>query len=217
LLHRINKAELPIVGGDAIGARPVNFRIKALKNMGADIKEKDSSYIAKTSKLIGANIKFAYPSVGATENIILAGTLAKGKTIISNAAIEPEILDLIKMLQRMGAIIEIGSNRKIYIEGVKKLYGVKYRIMPDRNEAVSFAIIAIATNGNVFVEQARQEDLIPFLNTIRRIGGEFEVEDRGIRFFKKNKLKAIELETDTYPGFMTDWQQPIVVLLTQAN
>lgn len=217
LLHRINKAELPIVGGDAIGARPVNFHIKALKNMGADIKERNSSYIAKTNKLVGVNIKLAYPSVGATENIILAGTLAKGKTIISNAAIEPEILDLIKMLQRMGAIIEIGSNRKIYIEGVKKLYGVKYRIMPDRNEAVSFAIIAIATNGNIFVEQARQEDLIPFLNTIRRIGGEFEVEDRGIRFFKKNKLKAIELETDTYPGFMTDWQQPIVVLLTQAN
>ncbi len=217
LLHRVNKAELPIVGGDAIGARPVNFHIKALEDMGADIKEKDFNYIAKTDKLKGANIKLAYPSVGATENVILAGVLANGKTIITNAAIEPEILDLIKMLQRMGAIIEIGSNRKIYIEGVKKLHGVKYRIMPDRNEAVSFAIIAIATNGNVFIEQARQEDLIPFLNTIRRIGGEFKVKDNGIEFFRKNKLKSIELETDTYPGFMTDWQQPTVVLLTQAN
>jgi len=217
LLHRINKAELPIVGGDKIGARPVNFHIKALRSMGASIEEKNYSYVAKTNGLKGANIKLAFPSVGATENVILAGTLAKGKTILSNAAVEPEIIDLIKMLQRMGAIIEIGSNRKIYIEGVNKLHGAKYRIMPDRNEAVSFAVIAIAVNGDIFIEQARQEDLIPFLNTVRKIGGEFEVEDKGIRFFRKNKLKSIELETDTYPGFMTDWQQPIVVLLTQAN
>jgi len=217
LLHRFGKAEVPVVGGDKIGPRPVNFHLNALKEMGAEINETKSSYKAKTDKLKGVNIELAYPSVGATENILLAGVLAEGKTIISNAAIEPEIIDLIKLLQKMGAIIELGTNRKIYIEGVEKLYGTTHYILPDRNEAVSFAIMAIATNGNIFLEEAQQDTLITFLNTIRKIGGEFKVEKNGIRFFKKGNLKPIELETDTHPGFMTDWQQPTVVLLTQAN
>jgi len=217
LLHRFGKAEVPIVGGDKIGPRPVNFHINALKEMGADIKETSSSYIAKAEKLKGVNIAFPYPSVGATENIILAGVLAKGRTKISNAAIEPEILDLIKLLQKMGAIIELGTDRKICIEGVEKLHGATHSILPDRNEAVSFAIMAIATNGDIFIEGAQQEILITFLNAIRKIGGEFEVKDNGIKFFRAGKLKPIELETDTHPGYMTDWQQPLVVLLTQAE
>lgn len=236
LLHRFRKAEVPIVGGDQIGPRPVNFHINALEQMGARIKETGLSYKAKTAGLKGVNIELAYPSVGATENIILAGTLAKGKTIISNAAVEPEVIDLIKMLQKMGAIIELGSNRKIYIEGVEKLHGATHRVLPDRNEAVSFAIMAIATNGDIVVEDAQQINLITFLNTVRKIGGEFKVEKDSIRFFRANShgrvriagarrararcshaLKPIEVETDTHPGFMTDWQQPLVVLLTQAN
>ena len=217
LLHRIGKAEVPIVGGDKIGPRPVNFHINSLEQMGAKIKETDSSYVAQADKLKGVNIELDYPSVGATENIILAGVLAKGRTIISNAAVEPEILDLIKMLQKMGAIIELGANRKIYIEGVEKLRGATHRVLPDRNEAVSFAVMAIATDGDIVVEEAQQINLITFLNTIRRIGGEFKVEKNSIRFFRAGKLKPIELETDTHPGFMTDWQQPMVVLLTQAN
>ncbi len=217
LLHRFKKAELPIVGGDKIGARPVDFHLNALKAMGANIKETETSYKAEAKQLTGANIKLPYPSVGATENIILAGSLAKGKTIISNAAVEPEIIDLIKMLQKMGAIIELGTDRKIYIQGVEKLHGTTHYILPDRNEAVSFAVMAIATDGDIFIKQAQQESLISFLNAIRRIGGEFKVEHGGIRFFRSRKLKPIELETDTYPGFMTDWQQPITVLLTQAD
>jgi UDP-N-acetylglucosamine 1-carboxyvinyltransferase len=217
LLHRFGKAEVPIVGGDQIGPRPVNFHLNALREMGANIEETKSSYKASADKLKGANIELSYPSIGATENIILAGVLAKGKTIISNAAIEPEIIDLIKLLQKMGAIIEMRANRKIYIEGVKKLHRAVHRILPDRNEAVSFAVIAVATNGGIFIEDAQQGTLITFLNAIRKIGGEFEIEKNGIRFFRRNELKSIELETDTYPGFMTDWQQPIVVLLTQAN
>ena len=137
--------------------------------------------------------------------------------MISNAAVEPEILDLIKMLQKMGAIIELGTDRKIYIEGVEKLHGAIHSILPDRNEAVSFAIMAVVTNGDIFVENAQQEVLITFLNAIRKIGGDFKVEKGGIRFFRAGKLKAIELETDTYPGYMTDWQQPLIVLLTQAD
>ncbi len=217
LLHRFGKAEVPIVGGDKIGPRPVNFHINALKEMGAKIKETETSYRAEVDKLKGVNIALPYPSVGATENVIVAGVLAKGKTIISNAAIEPEILDLIKLLQKMGAIIELGTSRKIYIEGVEKLHGATHCIIPDRNEAVSFAVMAIATNGDIFIKEAQQENLITFLNVIRKIGGEFKVEKNGIRFFRAEKLKPIELETDTHPGFMTDWQQPIVVLLTQAN
>ena len=217
LLHRIGKAEVPIVGGDKIGPRPVNFHLNALKQMGADIKETRTSYKATTSKLKGIRIKLAYPSVGTTENIILAGVLAKGKTIIFNAAVEPEILDLIEMLQKMGAIIELGTNRRICIEGVKRLHGTSHYILPDRNEAVSFAIMAVATDGDVFIEQAQQRDLITFLNVLRKIGGEFEIKKNGIRFFRKDKLKPIEVETDTHPGFMTDWQQPLVVLLTQAD
>lgn len=217
LIHRIRKGEVPIVGGDKIGPRPVNFHLSALKEMGAEVEETKTSYKAKADSLKGSNIELDYPSVGATENIILAGVLAKGKTIISNAAVEPEIIDLIKMLQKMGAIIELGTNRKIYIEGVKKLYGATHRILPDRNEAVSFAVMAIATDGDIFIEDAPQENLLTFLNAVRRIGGEFEVKTNGIRFFKRGNLRPVEIETDTHPGFMTDWQQPIVVLLTQAN
>ena len=217
LLHRTGKAEVPILGGCKIGPRPVDFHLNALRQMGAEIKETKSSYKAKTDGLKGCNIELPYPSVGATENIILAGVLAKGKTVISNAAIEPEIIDLIKMLQKMGAIIELGTNRKIYIEGVNKLYGTSHYIIPDRNEAISFAVMAIATNGDIFLEEAQQDTLITFLNVLRKIGGEFEIEKNGIRFFRKGELKAIELETDTFPGFTTDWQQPTVVLLTQAN
>ena len=117
----------------------------------------------------------------------------------------------------MGAIVELGANRKIYIEGVEKLRGTTHRVIPDRNEAVSFAVMAIATDGDIIIEDAQQINLITFLNTIRKIGGEFEVKKDSIRFFRAGKLKPIELETDTHPGFMTDWQQPIVVLLTQAN
>lgn len=217
LIHRIGKGEVPVVGGDKIGPRPVNFHLNALKEMGAEVKETKTSYKAEADSLKGTNIKLDYPSVGATENIILAGVLAKGKTIISNAAVEPEIIDLIKMLQKMGAIIELGTNRKIYIEGVEKLHGATHQILADRNEAVSFAVMAIATNGDIFIENAPQENLITFLNAIRRIGGEFEVKKDGIRFFKKGALRPVEIETDTHPGFMTDWQQPTVVLLTQAN
>ena len=217
LLHRTGKAEVPILGGCKIGPRPVDFHLNALRQMGADIEETRSSYKAKADKLKGTNIELSYPSVGATENIILAGVLAKGKTIISNAAVEPEIIDLIKMLQKMGAIIELGTNRKIYIEGVNKLYGTNHYILPDRNEAISFAVMAIATDGDIFLEEAQQDTLITFLNVLRKIGGEFEIEKNGIRFFRKGELKAIELETDTFPGFTTDWQQPTVVLLTQAN
>ncbi len=218
LLSRYGKAEVPVLGGDKIGPRPVNLHIDALTSMGAKIITTENSYQAEAPNgLRGARISFPFPSVGATENVILAGVTAKGRTIIYNAAVEPEIMDLIKLLQKMGAIIELGANRTVYIDGVKKLRGTTHSVLPDRNEAVSWACLALATDSKVLVEDARQEHLITFLNAVRRIGGEYEITKKGIVFWKERELGGVELETDTHPGFMTDWQQPFVALLTQAR
>lgn len=217
LLHRKGTAKIPIPGGCKIGSRPVNFHIEGLKQLGCRVEVKDDYYLLRSDGLKGNNIKLDYPSVGATENIIISATLAKGRTTICNAAVEPEIMDLVKFLQKMGAIIEISTDRKITIEGVNKLYGASHYIIPDRNQAASFACAGLASKGDVFVENARQDDLITFLNTIRRIGGKFEVKENGIRFYYDGTFKSIALETNVHPGFMTDWQQPFVILLTQAN
>lgn len=220
LLHRSGHAEVPLVGGDKIGPRPVNFHLEALEQMGAVIEQTANSYKASAPKggLHGALIKLPFPSVMATETVIIAGTLATGRTRIENAAIEPEIVDLVKLLQQMGAIIEFGADRVVTIDGVHKLHGARYTVMPDRMEAASWANVAIATGGEIIVEGARQEELITFLNTVRRIGADYEVLPEGIRFKRGvDGLYGIELETDTYPGFMTDWQQPMVVTLTQAK
>lgn len=217
LLHRSGKAEVPLVGGDNLGARPVNFHLSALSKMGAKIEVKKGSYVAKVKRLHGATIELPYPSVGATENIILAGVLAAGKTIIKNAATEPEVIDLVKMLQKMGAIIELGTSRIITIEGVKTLKAAKHFILPDRNEVVSFASLAIATGGKILVRGAIQDHLITFLNTLRRMGAFYDVRHEGIIFYRGENLKGINIETDTHPGFMTDWQQPLAVLLTKAK
>jgi len=218
LLSRIGKAEVPILGGDKIGPRPVDIHIGALEQMGAKITENVDGYSATAPNgLRGADIKFRFPSVTATENVILAAVLAKGKTTVDNAAVEPDIADLVTMLQKMGAIIELGSNRKIFIEGVKKLSGVRHRVLPDRNEAVTFACLAVAVDGKIKVRGAIQEHLITFLNAIRRVGGEYDVQKDGITFWRARPLTAISIKTDTHPGFMTDWQQPFSILLTQAS
>ncbi|MEX2054319.1 MAG: UDP-N-acetylglucosamine 1-carboxyvinyltransferase [Candidatus Colwellbacteria bacterium] len=218
LLARVGKAKIPIVGGDKIGPRPVDMHIEALQAMGAVINFDDEYYSATAPDgLRGTRIHLRYPSVMATENIILAGTLAKGRTVINNAATEPEIVDLIKMLQKMGAIIEMGADRSVYIDGVSELHGAKHKVLPDRNEAASFASLAVASGGNILVEGAIQEHIMTFLNALRKVGGEYEVLEEGIRFWRAGPLKGIEVETDTHPGFMTDWQQPFLVLLTQAS
>ncbi len=219
LLHRTGEAEVPLVGGDAIGPRPVNFHLQALQQMGAHIEQAGNGYRATApTGLHGTVITLPYPSVGATENIIFAAVLADGRTRIENAAIEPELVDIVKLLQQMGAIIEFGANRTVTIDGVKKLHGATYHILPDRLEAASWANVALATDGEILVEGARQDEMISFLNTVRRIGGDYEVNGDGIRFRRANGgLHGIELETDTYPGFATDFQQPMVVVLTQAT
>ncbi len=218
LLHRAGEAFVPLVGGDKIGPRPVNFHVEALEKMGAIIEESPEGYHATAPKgLRGALIELPYPSVGATETALLAGVLAKGRTMIRNAAGEPEIKELIMMLQNMGAIIQVNANRSIEIIGVEELHGTHARVMPDRIEAASYGSMAIGTAGEIFVRGAQHAQMMTFLNAVRKIGAEYEVREDGIVFRGTKALKGIELETDTHPGFMTDWQQPFVVALTQAT
>jgi len=218
LLHRAGEATVPHVGGCPIGPRPVDFHIKALENMGASIEVSDDRFTAKAKQLQGTTITLPYPSVGATENAILAATLASGTTVINNAAIEPEVIDTILFLQKMGALITVEVDRRIIIEGVTKLRGATHRVITDRIEVASFAAAAVATNGRVTVRNAQQDHMIAFLNSLRKSGGGFTVEKEGITFFRQQEeLQGIHVETDVHPGFMTDWQQPFVVLLTQAH
>ncbi len=217
LLVRTGRARIPVPGGCKIGSRPVNFHIDSLEKLGCKVTVEENYFFLETDGLKGNNIRLEYPSVGATENIIIASTLAKGRTILTNAAVEPEIIDLIKFLQKMGAIIEISTDRKITIEGVDRVNGAEHTVIPDRNQAASFACAGIASKGDVFIENAIQDDLITFLNAVRKVGGKYEVRDNGIRFFYDGELESIAIETNVHPGFMTDWQQPFVILMTQAS
>ncbi len=218
LLHRTGEAYVPTLGGDKIGPRPVNFHLDALEQMGAKIEADADGYRATApGGLKGKVIELPYPSVGATETVLFAGVLAKGRTVLRNAAIEPEIISLIMMLQKMGAIIELGAGRDIEIIGVEKLHGCEHTVLPDRLEVASFASLALATHGDIFVEGARHQDVITFLNAVRLVGGEYEVKEDGIRFIGNGHYRGMQIETDTFPGFSTDWQQPFLVVLTQAE
>ncbi|MCP5509355.1 MAG: UDP-N-acetylglucosamine 1-carboxyvinyltransferase [Chlamydiales bacterium] len=214
---------VPTVGGCKIGKRPVDFHIKALEALGATIEfremKKEGAYFSRAHDgLKGTVINLPYPSVGATENTILAACRAKGTTVIKNAAIEPEIIDLILFLQNLGVIIHVDADRTIHVQETKTFYDVEHTVIADRIEAASFGMAAIGTKGHIFVEGADQAHLMIFLNKLREIGGGFEVKKEGIEFFYKGPLKGgLHLETDVHPGFLTDWQQPFVLLLTQAK
>jgi UDP-N-acetylglucosamine 1-carboxyvinyltransferase len=209
---------VPVVGGDDIGKRPINFHIDALTNMGVKIDHDIETYTASAGRIKGTMIELPFPSVMATENVLITATLAEGTTVIKNAAIEPEIIDTILFLQKMGALIRVDVDRKIIIEGVGKLHGARHRPISDRIEAASWAAAALATNGKITIRNAQQQHMITFLNSLRKIGGGFEVNDEGISFFReRDELVPIHIETDVHPGFMTDWQQPFVVMLTQAE
>ena len=218
LLHRLGRAVIPAPGGDRIGPRPIDFHLAGLQQMGATLESKDGLYYFHTDQLKGTTIELPYPSVMATETLVIAAVLARGVTVIENAAIEPEIMDLIKYLQKMGAIIEQRVDRKIVVEGVARLHGADHRVLSDRNEAISLAIAAYLTRGDVRVVGADQNVLLTFLNTLYRVRLDFTVEDDAIRFVAGDREPLpIALETDVHPGFMTDWQQPFTVLLTQAR
>jgi UDP-N-acetylglucosamine 1-carboxyvinyltransferase len=219
LLHQLGEAFIPDLGGCHIGDRPVDFHLDVLRSFGAVIeKSQNGTRLSAPNGLHGAKLSLPYPSVGATEQVLLTSVRAKGLTELSGAAIEPEIMDLIAILQKMGAIISVDTDRTIRIEGVESLSGYTHRALFDRNEAASWAAAALTTGGNIFVGGARQIEMTTFLNVFRKVGGGFDIEDDGIRFYQKGAdLHPVVIETDVHPGFMTDWQQPLVVALTQAK
>ncbi|MEY4990549.1 MAG: UDP-N-acetylglucosamine 1-carboxyvinyltransferase [Actinomycetota bacterium] len=219
LLHRLGEAFIPGLGGCEIGDRPVDFHFDVLRSFGAVIEKLPTgTRLSAPDGLRGAKISLPYPSVGATEQVLLSACIAEGKTELSGAAIEPEIIDLISILQKMGAIISVDTDRVIRIEGVKRLEGFTHAALFDRNEAASWAAASLATGGDIFVGGARQVEMMTFLNVYRKVGGAFEIHPDGIRFYHPGtELQSVVIETDVHPGFMTDWQQPLVVALTQAQ
>ncbi|MFI5252157.1 MAG: UDP-N-acetylglucosamine 1-carboxyvinyltransferase [Bacteroidota bacterium] len=218
LLHLYGKASIPVLGGCKIGARNVDFHIMAVRQFGGIVDQTDKGYVAGLKKkLKGTQITLPYPSVGATETCLFLGVLAEGRTVISNAAIEPEIFQLITMLRSMGAIIFTSPGRDIIIDGVKKLHGTNLQILGDRIEAASWAALACASKGDITVNGIRPDILGNFLSYFRQVGGGFELTgENSIHFYRREELKPTVIETDVYPGFSTDWQQPFAILLTQA-
>lgn len=218
LLAKFGKARVSLPGGCSIGARPVNLHLAALKKLGAKINVKNGYIDASAPKgLSGANIKFPLISVGATESIIIAAVLAKGITKISNAALEPEILDLIKFLNKCGADIKYNSKRKIIIKGVKLLYPIRHKIIPDRIEAATYAIAALITKSKLLIKNVNNDHLENIFNVLRKIGANIKVLKNSFVIFRKYQLKPFKITTKPYPGFPTDMQAQFMALATQIK
>src|SRR5258705_11843497 len=173
LLHRAGEVTVPVVGGCRIGARPVDFHIDALRAMGAEIEYGAEAYLAKSTGLQGRTLHLPYPSVGATENVLIAASLTKGTTVIQNATVEPEIIDTILFLQQLGALIRVDVDRRIIVEGGTRLRGATHHTLTDRVEVASFAAATVAFGGRSKVLHAQQEQIIPFLNELAKIGVRF--------------------------------------------
>ncbi len=217
LLHRSGEAFVPMVGGDQIGRRPVDFHIDALRALGAEIDVRSDGIAAKATRLKGARIELPYPSVGATETVLLSATLAEGRTVLRNAATEPEVIELALFLQRMGARIELSPARKITIDGVESLRGAQTTLAGDRNEAFSYLVAGLVTGGQVRVHDCPQDRIVTAITTLNRMGARFDITDDYIQASAPGGLHHAAVQTGTHPGFMTDWQTPLVVLFTQAD
>ncbi|OGH39311.1 MAG: UDP-N-acetylglucosamine 1-carboxyvinyltransferase [Candidatus Levybacteria bacterium RIFCSPLOWO2_01_FULL_38_21] len=220
LLARCGRAVIPNPGGCRIGARPMDRIIAGIKKMGvkAFYNSKDGYfYLSLKNKMKPMIYRFKKNTHTGTETLILSSVLAKGKTILENAAEEPEVSELINLLNLMGADVKRIERRKIVINGVEKLHGTKFRISPDRNEVVTFAIAAIITKGDVFIKDVNTKGLEEFLDTLKKAGGGFEKRKNGIRFYYDNGINSTKVTTSFYPGFMTDWQGPWLILMTQGK
>jgi UDP-N-acetylglucosamine 1-carboxyvinyltransferase len=217
LLHRTGEAFVPLVGGDPIGRRPVGFHVAALQALGAEVETGPAGITARASRLHGARIDLPYPSVGATETVLLSAVRAEGKTVLRNAATEPEVVELALFLQRMGAQIELSPDRRIVIEGVPRLRGAAARLAGDRLEAFSYLVAGLITRGEVRVHGCPQDRLVTAITTLARMGARVDITDDWITASAPDGLRPAAVHTDTHPGFMTDWQQPLMVLFTQAD
>lgn len=220
LLARLKKAVIPNPGGCRIGARPIDRVIDGLKSLGVSItyNSEDGNFYAETKGLLGATYTFEKKSHTGTETMIIASVLAKGTTVIKNAALEPEVDELIDFVNGMGAKVRRDADsNQIIIEGVATLHGTTHTIGADRNEVVTFAIAAVMTQGDIFVRGAKKADLTAFLEKYTQAGGGYEEKEDGLRFFPTEELRAVDIETAPHPGFMTDWQGPWAVLMTKAT
>lgn len=219
LLARVGHATVSLPGGCAIGARPVDLHLKAFEAMGADLVIEEGYVKAAALRgLKGARIVFPFVSVGATEHTMLAAVLADGETVLENAAREPEIADLANFLNAMGAKVEGAGSPTIVIKGVEKLAGTKYAVMPDRIEAGTYAIAVAAAGGDVRLEGASEQTLGALIQALRQAGVEVKTEKNAIRIIRKGgRLKAVDIDTQPFPGFPTDLQAQFMALMALAD
>jgi len=218
LLARYGRARVALPGGCAIGSRPIDQHLKGFEAMGASVKVGNGFIDAEVNgKLRGAKIYLDFPSVGATENIMMAAVLAEGTTVIENCAKEPEIVDLANFLNAMGAKVRGAGTETIRIEGVTKLHGTTHTVIPDRIEAGTFMVAAAITGGNVLVQGAVPEHLSSLIAKMKEMGVTIIEEETGLRVIGPEKLKAVDVKTMPHPGFPTDMQSQMMALLLKAE
>ena len=218
LLGKYKKAEVALPGGCFLGPRPIDLHIKGFEALGAKVEFKDGTHIITADRLIGTKIYLDFASVGATINIMLAAVKAEGKTVIENAAKEPEIIDVVNLLTKMGAKIRGAGTDTITIEGVEHLKGCYHEIIPDRIEAGTFLIMAAAAGERVIVQNIIPQHLESLISKLKEIGVKMEmVGDSIIVYGDQKNFKPVDVRTQVYPGFATDLQQPLTALLTQAD
>ena len=218
ILARNGHAKVSMPGGCTIGSRPIDLHLKGLEAMGAQITQTAGYIEAKADRLMGAHIYMDFPSVGATQNIMMAATLAQGTTVIENAAREPEIVDLALLLNKMGAKVRGAGTENITIIGVEKLHGAEHNVVQDRIEAGTFMVAAAMTGGDLLIKDAIWEHNRPLLSKMQEMGVEVTEEDEGIRVRSDvSKLKAVSVKTLPYPGFPTDMQAQFTALMAIAQ
>ena len=217
LLARFNQTKISMPGGCAIGTRPIDLHLKGFKALGAQIVMDHGFVEAKTDRLVGNKLYLDFPSVGATENIMMAAVLSEGTTIIENAAEEPEIVDLANFLNEMGADVKGAGTNTIRIRGVKELKGTEHDVIPDRIEAATFMVAAAMTKGDITVENVLLEHLKPVTAKLREAGCEVIEMDNAIRVIGPEKLKPIDIKTLPHPGFPTDVQAQFMAMLTVSK
>ena len=217
LLGRYKKAIFSYPGGCDIGSRPIDLHLRSFEKLGINVVQNYGNIICDAEKIKGEKIDLDFPSVGATENVILASVLAEGTTTITNSAREPEIIDLQNFLNKMGAkIIGAGTN-EIQITGVKKLKDISYNIMPDRIETGTFLCLAVATKGNLILENTNAEHITPVITKLQEAECKIEIEKNKIKINSNKKIKALDIKTMPYPGFPTDMQSVFSAMLTTAK
>lgn len=217
LLARTGRAHVAMPGGCAIGSRPVDLHLKGFEAMGATVEQSEGYIDAKVDKLHGADIYLDFPSVGATENIMMAATLAEGTTIIRNVAREPEIVDLAIALKKMGADISGEGTEVITVNGVPSLHGCEHEVVQDRIVAGTFMIASAITNGNILIKNAIADHNGPLISKLQAMGVTVKEENGGIRVIGSDNLKPVDITTAPYPGFPTDMQAQMSVLQLTAN